>query len=255
MAFKKILSLRLTLPLLFLLACDDSTEPVSNPGGTEELQPEQIALLPLGDSRVEGARPAYESYRYELWKLLVAAEHDINFTGNFEDPAVYPSFMEAPFDDEHAGVGGDQTVDVLSRLDDALNSANRPPDIVLLGIGGNDLLEGNRPLEVVVDNIGQIVDQLYAANPEVVVIVEQIAGANPDAEGAAELNSQLQAMIEQIEELAAQQQAAGRTVIAVDMNTGFTSEPGFYADAVHYSEAGAREVAERYFVVVDSLLR
>ena len=30
-------------------------------------------ILPLGASRVEGARPKYESFRYELWKDLTEA--------------------------------------------------------------------------------------------------------------------------------------------------------------------------------------
>jgi len=34
-------------------------------------------ILILGASRVEGARPEYESFRYELWKDLV--ENDLTF--------------------------------------------------------------------------------------------------------------------------------------------------------------------------------
>ena len=40
--------------------------------GTKEGEPStsKNKILPLGASRVEGARPDFESYRYELWKLL-----------------------------------------------------------------------------------------------------------------------------------------------------------------------------------------
>ncbi len=47
----------------------------------------------------------------------------------------------------NAGVSGDTTAAGLRRMDFVLDSLNRKPDLVLLGLGGNDLLRGLKPSE------------------------------------------------------------------------------------------------------------
>ena len=70
----KPLKARFLLLILFvgLIGCGE--ENIS--GNQDDNEQEQISdsinkILPLGASRVEGARPDYESFRYELWKDLV----------------------------------------------------------------------------------------------------------------------------------------------------------------------------------------
>lgn len=239
---------------LFSTACDEN-ETTTTPMGPEVLSADEIAILCIGDSRVEGLRPQYESYRYEFWKNMVNAGYSINLIGPFEDPAAYPDFMGMPFDDDHAGVGGDQTEDVINRLDIALGSASRQPDVILLGIGGNDLLDGGRTVEAVISNIVLIIDSFQAANPNVLIVVEKIAGVNPDFPEATPVNSLLDTFAAQIDQVASEQTTAGSRVVAVDMNNNFTCDPANYADPVHYSAAGAKEIASRYFEVVDKHIR
>ncbi len=66
-------------------------------------------ILPLGASRVEGARPDFESYRYELWKLLRADDWDFDYVGTQTDEADYEDLAEAEFDRDHEGRGGWKT--------------------------------------------------------------------------------------------------------------------------------------------------
>jgi acyl-CoA thioesterase-1 len=47
----------------------------------------------------------------------------------------------------NAGVSGDTTADGLQRLDFALNSLPRPPALVLISLGGNDMLRAVPPAE------------------------------------------------------------------------------------------------------------
>ncbi|WP_430428851.1 arylesterase [Parasphingorhabdus sp.] len=47
----------------------------------------------------------------------------------------------------NAGVSGDTTAAGLRRLDFVLDSLSRKPDLVLLGLGGNDMLRGLNPSE------------------------------------------------------------------------------------------------------------
>ena len=42
---------------------------VVNAGPSASQSTSQNKILPLGASRVEGAPPSFESYRYEVWKL------------------------------------------------------------------------------------------------------------------------------------------------------------------------------------------
>ena len=81
------------LPLLLLLllfnACNKneySPKPQSNSINK---------ILPLGASRVEGGRPEYESYQYELWKDLKENNWTFDFIGTQSDDASYPDFEPA----------------------------------------------------------------------------------------------------------------------------------------------------------------
>ena len=238
------------LTVLFLMtslfACDSTSDDADPP-----LSEGQISILPLGDSRVQGEHPIYESYRYELWKNLVGQNLDIDFVGPETDDAIYPEFMDRSFDNDHAGIGGDTTTDVLNRMDQVLRSTPGPPQIVLLGIGGNDLLDG-APTSDVLNNIHTIIDCLQANNPEVTIIVEQIA----PGESAFMMDQQLVAVFnafnDAIPTLASQQSDSASTVLAVDMSLNWTD--AYLADAVHYNEAGAKVVADRYFAAIEDIL-
>ena len=60
-----IKTLALIIPLLLFNACKKDDETISEPENSSINK-----IMPLGASRVEGARPEYESFRYELWKQL-----------------------------------------------------------------------------------------------------------------------------------------------------------------------------------------
>jgi len=244
---KSLYQLFAYLLLIISVACSDDEGP--SLASNDDLTENQIAILTLGDSRVEGARPEFESYRFELWKNLVAADFDINFIGPFEDNASYPDFQGRNFDNEHAGIGGNQTTDILSRIEGALNSASRAPDVVFLGIGGNDILNGQTNLETVLDNISTIIDQIQASNDRVVIFLEQITGVRSDVSYAPTLNDLLPLFASRIEEIANEKTNSTSMVIAVDMYTDFPDT--HFTDDVHFNEFGAKEVADRYFQAFD----
>ena len=235
----------ISLIAVIVLSCssDDDAIRVKEPEG-------ELLILPLGDSRVEGARPFFESYRYELWKNLLENNFDVDFTGPETDPASYPVFMEQTFDNDHAGIGGDTTSDVLARLDEALTSSSVAPDVVLLGIGGNDLL-GGVPVTTIIANINDIIDKIQTENERTIILLEQIAPGRSDINTPELLNSFSQFNAE-ILETATNQKNNSSTVIAVDMSSNWGDQ--FMADEVHYNEQGAKEVADRYFTALDALL-
>lgn len=203
-------------------------------------------ILPLGDSRVEGFRPEYESYRYELWKNLVDNNWNFDFIGPFMDDATYPTFMGQSFDTDHAGVGGFTTEDVLMNLPETLD--NTPTaSLVLLGIGGNDLLEGSSVSQAI-QNINDIIDLLQADNNMVTIFLEQIAPARSDL-----MTPQFTALHNQfnnqIANIPNQQTTASSKVIVVDMTPNWSDT--YMADDVHYNEQGAKVVADHYFAALE----
>lgn len=59
----------------------------------------------------------------------------------------------------NAGVSGDTTAAGLRRMDFVLDSSPRKPDLVILGLGGNDLLRGLKPSETRF-NLSAMLDKL-----------------------------------------------------------------------------------------------
>lgn len=225
-----------------------------NPPGGDDLGADQIAIMPIGDSRVEGFRPEHESYRFHFWRLMENENFNFNLIGAFEDSGSYPMVNGKTFDNDHSGVGGDQTFNVLDRLDNYLAIENRAPDVVLLGIGGNDLLTPGSTIDGIVTNIGTIIDRIQSANPNVIILLELIAGMNPNIDIADEVNAQVDVFSPLVIQLAADKTTSNSIVSTVDMFSNFTSDPTNFADDIHYSEKGAEEIGKRYFDALRPLI-
>lgn len=212
-----------------------------------------IRILPIGASRVEGRSPAHESYRYDLWKLLVGAGKSFDFIGSQKDEYAYPNFNGQAFDREHQAQGGYTSAQILELLQNSIDqivAESGAPEIVLLGTpGGNDGLRG-LPFENAVKNTNAIIDLLQAANPEVTIIIEQ--AAPPLSTLSADVHESNNRMNEEVINIAAAQTTSTSKVITVDMFTGFSD--ALLADGVHYNSAGAKFIAERYFEVLKGLL-
>ena len=205
--------------------------------------PTGAKILCLGDSRVEGATE-YESYRYEFWKNLVDCSWNFDLVGTNTDSRAYPTYQNLSFDPNHQGVGGHQTTDVLEELPDALSSIG-VVDIVLLGIGGNDALEGgSAAVAAAITNINSIIDLLQANNPNIIILLEQIAPAM-SATMTTDLTAALNNFNNQIPTIAANQTSGNSSqVIVVDMAIGW--QDSYLADEVHYNATGAAIIATRY---------
>jgi len=68
----------------------------------------------------------------------------------------------------NAGVNGDTSADVLTRVNEI---TEQNPDLVLLGVGGNDVLQRVQP-ETTRANITDTIDTLKSVNIDVVLIAE-----------------------------------------------------------------------------------
>ncbi|MEM7655926.1 MAG: GDSL-type esterase/lipase family protein [Bacteroidota bacterium] len=200
-------------------------------------------ILPLGDSRVEGGRPEFDSYRFFLWTQLVDAGWEVDFIGNRKDEQTYPKREDGRcFDTDHQGLGGEVTIGVQETL--ATLVYKPAPDVVLLGIGGNDLADGGRSAEETLTSLEEIIVALQTQYPGVSVLVEQIAPGRSDFM-TSELTTHFLEFNAGVGQLAQQLHTDSTKVIAIDMAAGWGDN--LMADQVHYNEAGAQLVADRYF--------
>ena len=207
-------------------------------------------ILPLGASRVEGARPEYESFRYELWKDLIENNWTFDFIGTQSDNATYAPFDNENFDIDHEGRGGWTSGQILDGLNDWLTQSGMPDIVLFSSPGGNDALE-ELSFEQAVSNINSIIDILQENNPNVTIIIEQMAPGRSDIM-TPELTNYINQMQQEVVNISTNQSTSTSQVVAVDMFTGF--DDSFLADDVHYNESGAEFIATRYYNELENIL-
>ena len=240
-----ILSL-LLLSMLSISCSDDDGIQVKPPSDSLN------KILPLGASRVEGARPEFESYRYELWKLLIDGGWDFDFTGSQTDEASYDDYQGIAFDTDHEGRGGWTSGQILGGLNDWLDAVGNPDIVLFSSPGGNDILNGLSSLDQTVANINEIIDILQERNPNVTIIIEELAPGMTSFMTTS-FTENFNAIQDEVRAIAIAQSTAASQVLTVDMSTGFNDS--LLADDVHYNEAGARFIAERYETILNDVLR
>jgi lysophospholipase L1-like esterase len=207
-------------------------------------------IMALGASRVEGARPDFESYRYELWKNLIEGGWTFDFVGTMSDEASYPAYQGNNFDIDHEGRGGWTSGQILDGIDQWLGLVGAPDIVLFSSPGGNDGLEG-LSYEQAVSNVNAIIDIIQAVNPNVTIIIEQLAPAKSEVMSP-QLTTFLKQMQKDVLTMANDQTSSTSKVIAVDMFTGFSD--ALLADDVHYNKEGAIFIADRYYNLLVTLL-
>ncbi len=240
----KRLLLFLFIAALGFYSCNDDENP------NNEQEASLNTIMPLGASRVEGNRPAHESFRYELWKNLVDGNWDFDYIGTKDDPSSYPSYSGMDFDPDHEGRGGWTSGQILSGIEGWLEEAGAPDIVLFSSPGGNDGLQ-RLSYEQALENVNNIIDIIQDANPNVTIIIERLA-PGLSFFMSDELIVYFNRMQEDIVTIANDQTTSTSKVLTVDMATGFMDS--FLADPVHYNEVGAKFIADRYYDVLTDVL-
>ena len=238
-------SLIISILVLALYSCKD--EIVTCEGEEVTFTEATIEVLTLGDSRVEGLRSEFESYRFNLWKRLIENNWDVDFIGTRQDPGVYPLVQNRCFDADHEGLGGETTVGLIETLKN--KTFSKMPEVVLVGIGGNDLADAGATAEATLNNLEEIIDLIQGLNPNAVILIEQIAPGKTEFM-TAEITEGFLAYNAGIPAIATAKTTSNSKVIVIDMAAGFND--GLLADDVHYNEAGAQFVADRYYAAFEA---
>ena len=123
-------------------------------------------------------------------------------------------------------------------------------DIILLGIGGNDLFDGET-VGAIVENIQKLIDVFQFHNENIIIFIEQIAPATSSIM-TPERILKLGEFHKRIAILARKETIEGQKVIAIDMAKSWNDR--YLADDVHYNIQGSKIIASRYFKAIDNLL-
>lgn len=236
----------LILTIICFLSCNEIG--VDNP---KPISTSINKILCLGASRVEGERPNFESYRYELWKKLIHNNFTFDFIGTQSDNAKYPPFKSLNFDIDHEGRGGWTSGDILEDLEGWLKETGSPDIVLLSSPGGNDALE-DLPYSNAVLNINSIIDIFQNINPNITIIIEQMAPGHSEFM-TSELTFFWESMRNEVLKIADNKSTLTSQIILVDMYSGF--DDSLLADDVHYNEDGAKFISNRYFNILKNLLK
>ncbi len=128
-----------------------------------------VRIMPLGDSITAGSYGAGENgiggYRAPLWKMLEDENIDFDFVGTLNDP------RNATFDTGHEGWPGWR----VDQLNDSVAAwiSKTSPDVILLQIGVNDLLQG-ADVQTVSSRLDKLIGNINAEAPGAKLFVSSI---------------------------------------------------------------------------------
>lgn len=169
----------------------------------------------------------------------MALGDSLTFGYGVESSQSYPVLLASKtgWNIENAGINGDTTQDVLNRLDKVID---KKPQLVLLGVGGNDVLRRVSP-EVSKNNLIAIIEKLQQANVAVVLIAEPYISASALFGKVAD-----NPMYEQVSE------QTGVPLLS-DVWSKILSDDALKSDQIHANAQGYAVFADKLYIYLQQL--
>ena len=218
----------------------------------EEALCEPIRIMLIGDSITQGGQEQ-NAYRKPLYLALIGSPWycNVDFIGTLQHG-------DDDFDRDHDGYWGWRADEILNRPSIIWeNAASNPPDIALIHLGTNDIIQANPTynscVESTINDLGQIIDKLRTVNPNVIVFLAQIiplSTAINNADLIPELNFNTE---NGIPVLAASKSTTASPVIVVNQYTGFDAAMDLY-DGIHPNDTGDQKMANKWIASLDTIL-
>lgn len=128
-------------------------------------------------------------------------------------------------------------------------------DLVLMQFGTNDVWNDRAP-SAILAAYSTVLDDLRAANPNVIVLVAQITPLNPSDCSACE--ARVVALNAQIPAWASSKSSAASPVLVVDLHSAFsaasyTANSTYTSDGVHPNAAGSQLIANKWYEALVAL--
>jgi len=219
-----------------------------------------LKVLPLGDSITRGNNDInYPNgdipggYRKELGSRLNTVGVAYDFVGTQADNAA------SGMDPDHSAFNGFRTDQMLASLPASLALA---PDIVLMHLGTNDILQ-NIPVTTAAGNLDTLIDQIAASAPNRRLYVSTLI---PFVQGwggrtAAQLNAEATDLNTRLRNMVQQHAALGEKVFLVDMNALIvlddpdpTKRFFLTGDGIHPGQSGYNQMGTIWFKAIASTL-
>ncbi|MCP4136541.1 MAG: cellulose-binding protein [bacterium] len=202
----------------------------------ESSREQTIKIMPLGDSITHGSKK-HNTYRRVLYHKLKESGFRVNFIGsqttNYEGGP-----PKKDFDFDHEGHGGSRADQLLAGLPRWLKF-NRP-DIVLLQVGTNDILNRQSNRETIQDIKG-IIAKLRKVNPEVKIFLSTVTPNKYKGvqETIKDLNKKIKKLPQKLNK-------KNSPLVIVDQYRGFYTSMDTY-DGIHPNENGEEKLAVKWF--------
>jgi hypothetical protein len=207
----------------------------------------ELVIAPIGDS-ITQADWAHKSYRYNLWTKLLDAGVQFDLAGSHQEHwlepdngvPTFPLYQGQSFDRDNEGHWGWKVRQISDQIDGWLTQYT--PDIALVHLGTVNLYTGESA-ESTLAEMSTLIDQLRAANPDMIIILGQVMleGPNYDAYRSG------------IAALAVEKDTPQSPVVVVAHNEGWDADDHTY-DTVHPNELGEEKLAQNWFLALSPLL-
>ena len=214
-----------------------SRNPVGpDPGPDPEPEPEppafptvgQLRIMPLGDSITWGTGSSTEAgYRVRLYTDLQGHGNTVDFVG---------SLRSGPAPNAHEGHPSWKIADIAGIADSVL--ATHRPNVVLLHLGTNDMA-GNIDPAGAPARLGGLIDQIFAASPDVTLLVSTIVPS-----GFPGIQARIAAYNQAVPGVVAARQQAGKHVGLVDMGQVTVAD---VPDGLHPNDIGYDKMAMAFY--------
>jgi lysophospholipase L1-like esterase len=210
-------------------------------------------ILPFGDSITDGFGTG-GAYRVELFRLAHQAGKNVTFVGTGSNgPSMVDGVAFPPNHEGHSGFTIDPTPS-RSGISPLVSSVmpQFTPHIVTLMIGTNDCIDDHELANAPV-RLGALIDSIYQALPNVLVVVAQPIPSREDP-----LNARIQTYNAAVPAIVQARADAGRHIRLVDMYTPFVAvtdyKTSLLKDTWHPNEAGHAILGERWYSVLADVL-
>ncbi|KAH7330374.1 SGNH hydrolase-type esterase domain-containing protein [Rhexocercosporidium sp. MPI-PUGE-AT-0058] len=202
----------------------------------------QLRIMVAGASIASGYLSSDgNGFRLGLEEALVAAGNDVQMVGTVRTGTMKDNAYEAK--------PGLRIDEVIAKVDAALPKISPLPNIVLVQVGANDLGQ-NFKVDTMQDRISTLVDHLYAAIPDVNVVLSTLLPSGKTESGVLVYNAKLRGVVEA-------QNKKDRHVYLADVHSSDFSMADILPlpDGTHPTDAGYAKMAQVYANVVLEIVK
>jgi lysophospholipase L1-like esterase len=179
----------------------------------------------------------------ELFSKAVAGQKKITFTGSLSNGPNTVAGQALPKNNEgHSG----RTITQVAGLIPS-PALNTPLNIILLMIGTNDV-HASSGQATMPDRLGQLLDKIIGAAPNALLVVAKITPLSN-----ASWNATIKTYNDAMPGLVQTRVTAGKHVMLVDMNTGFTSSM-LSSDGIHPNQSGYNFMGDVWYAAISGCL-